>query len=120
MALTSQEKKAARSLEKAGVTEPTDQQRLATALRMARERLATFKGNIRRVVALVDEFDGHRVPVVVEADVEDGEPYCQLQEELAEGVFGPIFGATKVIMSIDIQDDLAKSVTPASLMTLLA
>ncbi|MHB2017166.1 MAG: hypothetical protein ACYCW6_09500 [Candidatus Xenobia bacterium] len=106
--------------DKAEVAEATDQQRLSTALCLVRERLAAFKGKIRRAVALVDEFDGHDVPVVVEADVEAGEPYYRLQKELAHEVFSHAYRAVKVVMSIDIEPDVAAVVEPTSRVALLA
>ena len=99
---------------------PSDQQRLSDALSMVRERLAAFKGTIRRAVALVDEFDGHEVPVVIEADVEVGEPYHRLEMALAHEVFSHAYRAVKVLMPMDIVSDLTDSVAPTARVALLA
>ena len=120
MALTSRKPRKSHAPEKID-TKPTDQERLDAALSLARERLAGYKNKkIRRAAALLDEFDGHVIPVVVEADVEAGEAYYLLEKELIHEIFSPASRPTRIGMGVEIVPDLVAFVGPTSRVALLA
>jgi hypothetical protein len=78
-----------------------DQSRLNAALNMAIEKLSKV-GDSRLVSVDADlsavEVGQARVPVIIRADMADGEAVADVQEKLADDVFGPIYGETRVSM----------------------